>query len=257
MQGFIKFKREWLDNPIIKKDSDHIAVFLYIAVCVQFEKIEALFGKEKITLNKGQMLTTKRQIYQELGIERNKLDRILRAFENEGIIEQQTNNHKTLITLLCSAENGFYFEEQNKEQMSNKGATNKEGENEKEKRSKREKEKEKEIIKEGKNVRECAHSTQKKLILGKYKNVVVDKEWYESFCSLYYYADKVIERLSLYKEGRGIEYVKDEPYLEEFAIQDKQKYPIRRAPTYGDAEEAFAAALARSYADDDDDDYDF
>ena len=79
---------------------------------------------------------------------------------------------------------------------------------------------------------------------------MVDREWYEAFSFQYSYADKVVNRLSLYKEAHGIENVKDEPYLIEFAEQDASKY-IQRLPTYGDADEAFERAIARSYAEDD------
>ena len=42
----------------------------------------------------------------------------------------------------------------------------------------------------------------------------------------------------------------DIPYLEQFAIEDKDKY-IKREETF-DVDEFFEAALKRSYADDDD-----
>ena len=92
--------------------------------------------------------------------------------------------------------------------------------------------------------------THEKIVLGTYQNVMVDREWYEAFSFQYSYADKVVNRLSLYKEAHGIENVKDEPYLIEFAEQDASKY-IQRLPTYGDADEAFERAIARSYAEDD------
>ena len=31
-KGWIKFYREWLDNPIITKDSEHLAVWTYLFV---------------------------------------------------------------------------------------------------------------------------------------------------------------------------------------------------------------------------------
>ena len=258
MQGFIKFEREWLDNPIIRKDSDYIAAFLYIAVNVQFESREVMFGKEKITLRKGQMITTKRQIYESLGIERNKLDRIMRDFKSEELIKEQTNMHKTLITLLLVSDFQGKIKEQNEEPISNRQGSEQDRESEKEKRSKREKDKEKEQYKNVKIKEVCVDSTHGKIALGTYQNVFVDREWYEDFCYRYSYADRVINRLSLFKEAKGIENERDEPYLEEFAVQDRDKYQItKRQPTYGDADEAMEMAFARTLEQDDDDDYDF
>ena len=55
MQGFIKFYRSYLENPIITKDAQHLAVWVYILASVCFEKTETLFGG-KITLMPGQAL---------------------------------------------------------------------------------------------------------------------------------------------------------------------------------------------------------
>ena len=152
MQGFIKFYRSYLENPIITKDAEHLAVWTYILCSACFEKAEALFGG-KITLMPGQALIKCKDIEEELKIERHKLWRILKLFKSEQLIEQQTNNHKTLITLLIPSDCQGKNEQPSEHQVSNKRATEQEGENEKEKRSKREKEKEREIYKNDKNVR--------------------------------------------------------------------------------------------------------
>ena len=152
MQGFIKFHRSYLDNPIITKDAQHLAVWVYILASVCFEKTEALFGS-KITLMPGQTLIKCKDIEEELKIEPSKLARILRLFKSEGLIDKQTNNHKTLITLLLPSDCQGKNDEPSDGQMTDKRRTEQEGENEKEKRSKREKAKEREIYKNDKNAR--------------------------------------------------------------------------------------------------------
>ena len=152
-QGWIKFYREWLDNPIITKDTEHLATWIYLLSNANHTKTETIFNGEKIVINAGQLITSCKEIYESLKIERNKMDRIIKSFKNEELIEQQTRNHKTLITLPLW---GFYQginEEPNKELMRNKQGTKQETENEKEKSSKREKDKEKEINKNEKNER--------------------------------------------------------------------------------------------------------
>ena len=95
--------------------------------------------------------------------------------------------------------------------------------------------------------------TEKKALLGKYENVLVDRRWLEDFKAKYSYWGEVVESLSRYKKAKGIENAEDEPYLEQFAIEDKAKYEPR-PPSLGevkstfDADEFFEAALARSYA---------
>jgi hypothetical protein len=255
-QGWVKFYREWLDNPIITKDSEHLAVWTYLLLNATHNEKDVIFNGKKIKLRKGQMIISCKEIYEQLKIERNKMDRIIKLFKNEELIEQQTSNHKSLITLARWDFYQGFNEEQNEEPIRNQRGTNQETENEKEKRSKREKDKEKEKNKNEKNERSVcigAHTRDDLLFLGRYKNVVVDRGFYEEFKEKYWYYDKVIDKLSAYKKARNIVNSDDIPYLEQFAIEDKDKYikPSSSSFETFDADEAFAAALRRSYADDD------
>ena len=249
-QGWVKFYREWLDNPIITKDSEHLAVWIYLLANANHKSTEIYFNGKKITLLAGQLIVSCKKIYEELKIERNKLDRIIKLFKSEELIEQQTNNHKTLITLV---QWDFYQgknEEQNEEPMRNQRGTEQETEKEKEKSSKREKVKEKEINKKERMEEVCVYKEdthEKPLSLGRYENIFVDKEWLEEFKQKYWYYDKVIDKLSVYKQAKGIANIDDRPYLELFASEDKDKY-IKREETF-DADDFFEAALKRSYAD--------
>ena len=190
-------------------------------------------------------------------IDRYKLIRILKLFKNEALIETQANNQKTLVTI----KNWELFygesETQSEAQVRHERDTKQDRENEKEKRSKREKEKEKEIIKNVRMKEVCVRgNTHGKICLGPYENVFVRKSWYDEFCEQYSFADKIVYRLSVYKEAHGITNENDEPYLERFALEDeKELTTIKRQPTYGDADEAFERAIARSYAEDSEDDY--
>ena len=251
-QGWIKFHREYLDNPTITKDAEHLAVWVYLLTKARFNKKEVYFSGEKIEISAGQLHITCKEIYEYLKIDRNKLTRILKSFKNEHLIEQQTNNHKTLITLARWAFYQGINEQPSEQQMSNQRATEQETEKEKEKRSKREKEKEKELYKELKNSRsvcigENTHERTSFLPLGKYENVFADKEWLEDFKSKYWYYDSVIESLSTYKAAKGIVNSDDRPYLELFANQDKDKY-VKESSTF-DADDFFEAALKRTYGD--------
>ena len=194
-QGWIKFHREWFDNPTITKDAEHLAVWVYLMSKASFHKKEVYFGGEKMEIKEGQLLITCKEICEDLRIERSKLSRILKSFKNEQLIEQQTNNHKTLITLARWELYQGINEQPSEQQMSDQRATEKETEKEKEKRSKREKEKEKEIYNK--------------------------------------------ERRKEAPTGR--------------AFYDlRRKGDLSSPPTYGDADEFFDLAVARSYEDDED-----
>ena len=101
-----------------------------------------------------------------------------------------------------------------------------------------------------------AHTKENILVLGRYKNIFVDSDFYEEFKEKYWYYDKVIDKLSAYKQTKMIANKDDRPYLEQFAIEDKDKYIKPCVSSYDtfDADEFFEAALRWSYADMDDDD---
>lgn len=58
------------------------------------------FKGEKITLKPGQLITGRKVLSSELKIDENKVTRILKTFENEQQIEQQTSNKNRLITIV-------------------------------------------------------------------------------------------------------------------------------------------------------------
>ena len=133
MEGFIKFEREWLNNPIICKDKDYLIVWLYLNVQATYEKREVLFKGEQKELSVGQLVIKQAQVAKELKVDRSKLIRILKAFKNAHLIEQEASNKETLISLKKNGDYQGKNEHQEKQQMNTKCTTVKEGENEKEK----------------------------------------------------------------------------------------------------------------------------
>ena len=195
MTGWVKLHREWKNNATVMKDSDYFSVFIYLMMEATFEEKSEYYGGEKIILKAGQLLICHREIYECLKIEPTKLRRILKLFKNDGLIDYQTDKHKTLITLEFWSDYQGKNDEPNDYQMTDRCRTEQEREKEKEKRSKREKEKEKEIYNK--------------------------------------------ERRKEAPTGR--------------AFYDlRRKGDLSSPPTYGDADEFFALAVARSYEDEDD-----
>lgn len=123
MEGYIKLYRKLLDNPIIMKDNDYLAVWIYLLLNATHKEIEAVFNGEKITLHKGQLITGRKSISEKLGISESKTQRVLKCFESEHQIEQQTTRHNRLITILMWKEYQV-SEQQNEQVMNNKRTTN-------------------------------------------------------------------------------------------------------------------------------------
>ena len=159
-QGWVKFYREWMSNIAITKDNDHLAVWIYLLTNTTYTEKEDYFNAKKITLKAGQLLCMQKDICNNLKLEPTKLRRILKLFKSAELIDYQTDNHKTLITLVVWDFSQSSFAEQNADLTPNQCRSNQETENEKEKSSKREKDKEKEINKNEKNERISIHSRQ-------------------------------------------------------------------------------------------------
>ncbi len=142
--GFVKLNREILDNEIIFKDCEYLAVYIYLLLNLSFDGGQTVdFNGEKYNLKIGEHVTTIRKIAEKCKIEQTKVHRILRLFEKCNIIATQTDKRKTLIAIDVSELWGYDFATR-VQQKCNKNEENKD---EKEKSSKREKEERKERIK--------------------------------------------------------------------------------------------------------------
>lgn len=146
-RGWVKTHRKLLNNPVVCKDSDHMAVWFFLLLNAAHSEQTAMFGGEKITLLPGQLLTSKRAIAKALKIDPSKVYRILKRYEVEQQIEPRTDSQQSLITI----RNWHYYqsdnEPRNEPRMNHERTTEQENKDEKEKRSKKEKEENKEIHK--------------------------------------------------------------------------------------------------------------
>lgn len=123
MEGWIKLHRKILDNPVINKDADYLAVWIYLLLNATHKEVSAIFKGKKILLIPGQLITGRKSISDDLSISESKIYRILNDFKSEQQIEQQTSNKNSLITILKWNEYQNN-EQQNEQQMNNKRTTN-------------------------------------------------------------------------------------------------------------------------------------
>ena len=123
MEGWIKLHRKILDNPVINKDADYLAVWIYLLLNATHKEVSAIFKGKKILLIPGQLITGRKSISDNLSISESKIYRILNDFKSEQQIEQQTSNKNSLITILKWNEYQNN-EQQDEQQMNNKRTTN-------------------------------------------------------------------------------------------------------------------------------------
>lgn len=98
--GWIKLYRSILNNPIVCKDSDHLAVWVYLLLTATHKKCDVIFKNKRQTLEAGQLLTGRKIIADKLHISEYKVQRILKTFEIDQQIAQQTSTQNRLISIL-------------------------------------------------------------------------------------------------------------------------------------------------------------
>lgn len=97
--GYIRIDRSILDNPIVCKDAEHYAVWNYLLLKATHKEMSAMFKGEKIILQPGQLITGREKIAEKFKMDPSKVQRILKKFEIEQQIEQQTSNKNRLISI--------------------------------------------------------------------------------------------------------------------------------------------------------------
>ena len=119
--GFVKLHRKMLDNPVVCKDADHLAIWIWLLLNAVWDECDVTFRGERITLKPGQLTTGRKRIADELNISESKVQRTLKAFETEHQIEQQTDRQCRLITIVSWDK--YQFNEQRNEQRVNNDRT--------------------------------------------------------------------------------------------------------------------------------------
>lgn len=97
--GWIKLWRSVNDNPLMRRPA-YFAVWMDILLAANHdEKISVMFGGKQINLSPGQFTTGAYQIAVRRGVPRGTVERILKRFKSEEMIEVQTDGQCSLITV--------------------------------------------------------------------------------------------------------------------------------------------------------------
>ena len=102
MEGWFKFERKWLENGVINRDSEHLAVWIYLLSQAMFEPRQTVFRGKADMLREGQLIAGRKQIAKACGVQEDKVQRILKRFEQAGLIRQEMSARCRRITLVCS-----------------------------------------------------------------------------------------------------------------------------------------------------------
>lgn len=99
-KGYVRLYRSIRDNPIVWKDSDHIAVWIYLLLNATYLEFDVVFKGKRKRLSPGQLIVGRKSISIDLKIDESKVRRILKIFESEQQIYLETSNKNTLVTII-------------------------------------------------------------------------------------------------------------------------------------------------------------
>ena len=119
--GWIKLHRQTLDNPVVMKSPDHLAVWMWLLLSATHSNRDCDFDGKRITLKAGQLTTGRKYISKELKINESKIQLILKTFEIEQQIKQQTSPRCRLISIVKWSD--YQITEQQSEQQVNNNRT--------------------------------------------------------------------------------------------------------------------------------------
>lgn len=97
--NWIALNRKMLDNPIVTKDAEYFAVWIWLLLNAAYRPCDVLFNGVRMTLKSGQLVTSKNQIANALKIDSTKVQRILTTLQTALQIEQQPCSKNRLITI--------------------------------------------------------------------------------------------------------------------------------------------------------------
>lgn len=100
MNGWIKLHRNMLDNPAVCKDAEHLAVWVFLLLNATHKPYDTMIGGKRVTLQPGQLVTSRKTLSDDLGISQSKVERIINLFKIEQQIEQQSFTTNRVISVL-------------------------------------------------------------------------------------------------------------------------------------------------------------
>jgi len=121
--GYIKSYRSTIEKPWYSK-SAYFHLWHHLLYSATYKEMEVFFNNTTLKLKPGQLITGRKALSKDTGINESKIERILTYFEKtEQQIEQQKTNKNRLITVL-NWEKYQSTEQQAEQQINNSRTTN-------------------------------------------------------------------------------------------------------------------------------------
>ena len=120
-KGWIKLLRSIMEKGWYH-DSEFVHLWIHLLLTANHTETEFYFNGKILKLKPGQLITGRKQLSVNTGIDESKIERILKCFQNDHQIEQQTTNKNRIITIV-SWNDYQKSEQQSEQQMNNKRTT--------------------------------------------------------------------------------------------------------------------------------------
>jgi len=114
--GWITLHRK-LKGSSFYKDSQAVHLWVHLLISANHKECEIIRGNKVYKIKRGELLTGRKLLSSETGINESKLQRLLKVFEKCHMIEQQTTNVNRLISVIN------YDQYQTSEQQTNSKRT--------------------------------------------------------------------------------------------------------------------------------------
>lgn len=97
--GWIRAYRS-IENKGWYQKSEYVHLWIHLLLKANHKGKEYFMNGETVKIDRGQLVTGRKKLSAETGISESKVQRILKCFENEQQIEQQTNSRNRIITIV-------------------------------------------------------------------------------------------------------------------------------------------------------------
>lgn len=180
--GWLKLHRKIAGKGYYKK-SEYVHLWIHLILKANHQSAEWMYKNEVFKIERGQMITSRKTLSKETGINESKIERILKTFKSEQQIEQQNLFTSRLITITN------YEDYQNSEQQTNSKRTASEQQ-----------------VNTNKNDKKNKNEKNNKILFGEF--VLLTKEEHQKLIDKYEpeFTDACIERLDNYIGSNGKKY---------------------------------------------------
>lgn len=103
--GWIKLHRSMLDSPIFS-NAELLRLWVYLLMHAAYTEVDVMVGNQMIHLKPGQLVTGRKKISRDLGLDESKIRRLINKLELAGNVTITPTNKFTLVTI----ENWDFFQ---------------------------------------------------------------------------------------------------------------------------------------------------